>query len=167
MSEILIRPYQQSDLEQCRALWTELTEHHRELYNDPTIGGLDPSLHFDRHLARVGSDHLWVAVGDEVLGLVGLVVGQQEAEVEPIVVARCWRGRGIGQLLLERAIAEARRLGVRFLNVRPVARNTEAISWFHRAGFRVLGHVELFVDLQPRPGSWQPGPTLFGCRFEC
>ena len=131
MSDVTVRPYTPSDLEPCRALWAELTQHHRNIYGDPSIGGEAPGLYFDRHLARVGPDHIWVAeCAGKVVGLVGLILDDQEAEVEPIVVALEQRGQGIGRLLLDRVTQEAERLGVRFLNVRPVARNIDAISFF-------------------------------------
>jgi len=38
----MIRKYQPDDREQCRALWRELTEWHREIYEDTTIGGEHP-----------------------------------------------------------------------------------------------------------------------------
>ena len=80
---IRIRPYTSPDLDQCRKLWFELTQHHRNIYNDSSIGGDDPGLHFDEHLGRVGPENLWVAECDgEVVGLVGLIVEDQEAEVE-------------------------------------------------------------------------------------
>ena len=163
-----IRPYVPSDLEQCRALWTDLTQRHRDIYEDPSIGGETPGLYFDRHLARVGADHIWVAECEgKLLGLVGLIVEDQEAEVEPIVVAPSHRGRGIGRALLGHMVLEAEKLGVRFLNVRPVARNAEAIVFFNSAGFRLLGRVELCMELRPSsPGAWKPGLELFGRSFD-
>jgi hypothetical protein len=51
--------------------------------------------------------------------------------------------------------------------VRPVARNSDAITFFFNRGFHTLGHIELFMDLKP-PGAdpWKPGPTLFGRTFK-
>ena len=168
MTNITIRQYNASDLDRCRALWGELTQHHRDIYDDPSIGGAVAGSYFDKHLARAGPEHIWVAEHNgEVVGFVGLIVGEQEAEVEPIVVASGHRGKGIGKSLLNHAIAEAKRMGVRFLNVRPVARNVEAISFFYNSGFRLLGHIELFMELSsPASGAWKPGPELFGCSFE-
>ncbi len=165
---VTIRPYAPFDLEPCRALWVDLTQRHRDIYEDPSIGGEAPGLYFDRHLARVGADHIWVAEGEgKLLGLVGLLVEDQEAEVEPIVVAPGYRERGIGRALLDHVVAEAEKLEVRFLNVRPAARNVEAITFFHGAGFRLLGRVELCIELRPSPpGAWKPGPELFGRSFE-
>jgi len=34
----VVRKYQEQDKEQCRGLWRELTEWHREIYQDPNIG---------------------------------------------------------------------------------------------------------------------------------
>ena len=168
MDDAQIRRYQPPDLDSCRGLWEELTQHHREIYDDPSIGGDDSGHYFDEHLARVGPERIWVAERDgEVLGFVGLILEEQGAEVEPVIVASRHRGKGIGRALLSRAVEEARKLGVRYLTVKPVARNVEAISFFHRSGFRTLGHIDLFMDLgQPEPGAWKPGLELFGHSFE-
>ncbi len=167
LESVTIRGYIPADLEPCRALWTELTQHHRDIYEDPSIGGEAPGLYFDRHLARVGADHIWVAECEgKLFGLVGLIVEDQEAEVEPIVVTPEYRGRGIGRALLAHVVLEAEKLGVRFLNVRPATRNAEAIAFFNTAGFRLLGRVELSMELRPTaPGAWKSGLELFGCSF--
>jgi GNAT superfamily N-acetyltransferase len=167
-TELRIRAYEPHDLQRCRQLWQELTQHHREIYDDPSIGGDVPGLFFDEHLARVGPGRIWVAERDaEIIGLVGLMVNDQEAEIEPIVISSRHRGKGIGRTLVNYVIEEARKLEVRYLNVRPVARNVKAISFFHRAGFRVLGHIELFIDMRsPEHDTWEPGPDLFGHSFK-
>ncbi len=163
-----IRPYASPDLDQCRKLWAELTQRHRDIYNDPSIGGDDPGLHFDEHLGRVGAENLWVAEQDgKAVGLVGLIVEGQEAELEPLVVTPKSRSTGIGRALIKHVIDEAHKRHVRYLNVRPVARNTDAISFFYDAGFDTLGHIELFMDLRaPSSDTWEPGPELFGRAFK-
>jgi ribosomal protein S18 acetylase RimI-like enzyme len=159
-----IRKYQDKDREQCRSLWRELTEHHREIYQDQTIGGEHPEDHFDKHLAQVGPNQLWVAVHDsKAVGLVGLISKGDEAEIEPLIVSKAYRRKGIGKKLIETAISEARNKGVKFLNIGPVARNTKAIKWLHKQGFTNLGYIELFMDLSNR--TWKPGPEIFGCKF--
>jgi GNAT superfamily N-acetyltransferase len=172
MSDIAVRPYDAVDLAACRALWVELTQAHRELYGDPSIGGDDPGCFFDRHLELVGPGCVWVAVeAGQVVGLVGLVMSGRgtegrEAEIEPVVVAKTHRGRGVGQALLARVIVEARAVGVRYLSVRPVARNQEAIRFYYDAGFCLMGEIEMFMDLQASSGlQWRSGLEVFGCRF--
>ena len=75
------------------------------------------------------------------------------------------RGRGLGRLLVEHVLAEARRRGMKFLSVKPVARNVEVFGFYHRLGFRILGNVELFMDLQKGEDAWAPEPELFNLRW--
>lgn len=160
-----VRPYDPGDLQACRDLWVELTEHHRSIYGEATIGGDDPGSQFDDHLAAVGAQRLWVAVQDGVIvGLTGLIVDGSAAEVEPVVVSPAARGAGIGTALVERAVAEARAVGVGLLSVRPVARNTSALRFFRDAGFDVLGHIEAFMDLEG-DREWVAGEEIAGRDF--
>lgn len=146
-----IREYVSEDLEVCRDLWRDLTQRHRDIYEDPTIGGGDPGPYFDEHyLTDPRFYKLWVAVlDDEIVGLCGLLVEGDEVELEPIVVRPALRDRGVGAELAQHVIAQARALGRRWINVRPVARNIEAIAFFHREGFRMLGRLELSLPLRP------------------
>jgi GNAT superfamily N-acetyltransferase len=172
MTTIQIRQYEPSDLDPCRALWVELTQHHRIIYDDPTIGGDNPGQYFDQHLARVGAERLWVAECDgQVVGLAGLLPSgraENEVEVEPLVIAQAYRGQGVGRALLERVIEEARdKLGLRYLSVKPVARNQEAIQFYYEMGFCALGEIEMFIELQPAPpGTWDAEVDLFGQTFK-
>ena len=98
---LIIRAYEPNDLESCRALWRELTEWHREIYEDPTIGGEHPEDQFDKHLAAVGTNQILVAVLDsQIVGLVGLILKGNEAEVEPIIVSKAHRDMGMGSRLI-------------------------------------------------------------------
>ena len=164
---IRIRCYRKSDLEACRALWHELTERHREIYDDPTIGGRNPGLRFDAHLKEIGPEGIWVVEkNDKVVGMMGLIFRAEEVEVEPLVVHREHRGQGIGTALLEFAVAQAKKMGSTYLCIRPVARNVEAIKLFYRSGFRNIGHVQLFMDLKKeRKRDWKPGLELFDLEF--
>ncbi len=162
--QLTIRNYEARDLPECRVLWRELTEWHREIYEDPTIGGESPELKFDQHLLTVGAEQIWVALDEsKVIGLAGLVVKEAEAEVEPMVVAKSYRGLGVGRHLLEVVIQNAQRKNIRLLTVKPVARNVEAIKFFYKQGFGNVGFVELFMDLSKR--SWKGGLEIFGYEF--
>ena len=37
-SEVVVRPYADGDYDAGRSLWAELTEYHRSIYGDPSIG---------------------------------------------------------------------------------------------------------------------------------
>lgn len=162
---VTIRGYRDDDRQSCRALWKDLTEWHREIYQDPTIGGDAPEHYFDDHLARVGPGNLWVAVqGSRVVGLIGLIEKGAEGEIEPLIVTKHSRRLGIGTRLLEAAVAEARSRGIRILEINPVARNTETIEWLYGHGFRTLGQIGLFMDLTGH--RWKQGPKLYGHEFD-
>jgi GNAT superfamily N-acetyltransferase len=161
----VIRSYRPTDLESCRALWRELTDWHRQIYQDPSIGGEHPEKQFDKHLASVGPSQIWVAAeGSLVLGLVGLIVKENEAEVEPIIVRETHRGKGIGSQLLQTATVEAHRRGIRLLTVKPVARNKRTIQFLHKHGFKNVGFIELFMDFSKR--SWKSKIKIFGRDFD-
>jgi GNAT superfamily N-acetyltransferase len=164
-ARIVIRAYQEGDREQCRSLWRELTEWHREIYQDPSIGGKHPEDYFDKHLAKVGREHIWVAVqASKVIGLVGLIIEENEAEIEPIIVSKTYRHKGIDKRLLKAVVCEARKKGVPYLNVKPVARNVKTIRFFHKQGFKTVGHIDLFMNFSNR--SWKSGLKVHGCEFD-
>lgn len=145
-------------------MWRELTEWHREIYQDPTIGGDHPEDYFDKHLKKVGPDRLWVAADNSlVVGLVGLIVKGNEAEIEPLIVSKAYRSKGIGEQLIERVVDEARKTGIRILSIKPVARNIPTIKFLYKQGFKNLGEIELFISFSEY--QWKSGPEIFGCKF--
>ena len=166
-SEVIVRDYADGDYGACRSLWAELTEYHRGIYGDSSIGGDDPGAGFDGYLAeppRIGS---WVAESNgRVIGLTGLLDRGESGEVEPVVVAEEARNRGVGRLLIGRVVEEARARGDDYLAIRPVGRNVNAVRSFHAAGFRALGgHIDLTMDLAARRHDWLTGTSLHGLEF--
>ena len=163
-----IRSFTTDDLDVCRSLWTEMVQRHRDIYNDQTIGGDDPGLEFDKHLECVGLDNIWLAESEgEVIGFTSLIKKDQEAEIEPIVVAHKHRGKGVGERLIKHAVEEAKKQKILCLYVKPVARNKEAISFFYDCGFRTIGHIQLFMWLgESTPDTWKEGLEIFGKTFK-
>jgi len=163
-----MREYRSADLDACRRLYAQLVEHHREIYDDATIGGDDPGAGFDGYLSIPERVMTWVATdGDTILGMTGLLWDGTEATIEPVVVDRHRRGNGVGRRLVETAIDESRRRGATDVNLKPVARNASAIQAFHQLGFRTLGHLQLFMSLDRDASYWRDGPELHGRPFEC
>jgi GNAT superfamily N-acetyltransferase len=166
-AEIEVRDYRDSDYRACRGLWVELTEHHRRLYDDPTIGGDDPGAGLDGYLATPQRVASWVAeVSGRVAGLTGLFDHGSSGEVEPVVVTEAMRGAGIGRALIGRAVDEAARRDWEYVAIRPVARNASAIRAFHASGFQALGgHIDLTMDLKPRRHRWLGSVEVHGVDF--
>lgn len=162
-----IRRFRDEDSAACRALWAELTRWHRALYDDPSIGGEDPGAGFDDYVDEFARARLWVAERrGSVVGFVGLIVRGRQAEIEPVVVSFDARGQGIGRALVEQALDVARAEQVGQVKVSPVARNAQAIIFFHELGFTALGHVDLLLDLRRPAGYWRPGEHLAGRDFD-
>jgi GNAT superfamily N-acetyltransferase len=166
--EVIVRDYAEGDYGACRSLWAELTEYHRDIYGDPSIGGDDPGAGFDDYLATTQRAGSWVAESDgRVVGLTGLLDRGTSGEVEPVVVAGAARHQGIGRMLISRVVEEARGRGFEYLAIRPVARNVAAVRRFHAAGFRTLGgHIDLTMDLTARRHEWLSGASLHGLDFD-
>jgi GNAT superfamily N-acetyltransferase len=167
-SEVIVREYAEGDYGACRSLWTELTDYHRGIYGDPSIGGDDPGAGFDDYLAESQRTGSWVAESrGRVIGLTGLLDRGTSGEVEPVVIAETARNQGIGRMLISRVVEEARARGYQYLAIRPVARNVAAVRRFHAAGFRALGgHIDLTMDLAARRHEWLPGANLHGLDFD-
>jgi N-acetylglutamate synthase-like GNAT family acetyltransferase len=160
-----IRRYRPEDLEDCRSLWTDLTDWHRGLYAEPSIGGDDPGAGFDAHLAEVGPDRIWVAEQDgRVIGLAGMIVSGRKVELEPLTVRAGCRGLGVGRELAEAVVAAARKEGAGQVIVRPTGRNADALRVFHTLGFDVISRVELVYDLTDDE-RWREGEELAGRTF--
>ena len=163
----IIREYQEQDFESCRKLWEELTQRHRDIYFDPSIGGEDPGSAFERYLKKTDLAGLWVVEQDgNLIGMAGLLLDEDDAQIEPIVIRSDFRSQGIGTRLLATLKAEAKARGAEFLSIRPVARNIEAIQCFFRAGFSLLGHIDMFMDLKSENNEgWLDGVTIHGNKF--
>jgi GNAT superfamily N-acetyltransferase len=163
-----IREYRASDLAACRELYSQLVEHHREIYDDGSIGGDDPGSGFDDYLALPERVVSWVAVeGGMIVGLTGLLWEGEESTIEPVVVDCARRRMGLGRALIATAIEEARRRGATDVNIKPVARNASAIQAFHELGFRTLGHLQMFMSLDRDDSYWRSGPEIHDRRFDC
>ena len=159
VENLRIRHYKKSDYETCYNLWVELTKYHQEIYEDSSIGGEDLGQGFIEHLKEHGDESIWIAeVDKKIVGLIGLIVRGKAAEVEPIIVNSLYRKRGIGSKLLQFIINHTSEKNLKYLSIRPVARNLTAFKIFYEKGFNITGHIELFMDLKNKESEkWKKG----------
>ena len=153
------------DSEACRSLWVELTQHHADIYGDTAITGNDPGRGFDEYLGRDDRCGTWVAESEKKIvgfaGLLDLVGHEGVGEIEPLVVTTSSRSKGIGTVLIERVINEAKARKFRFLSIRPELRNEKAFDLYVKLGFNKIGAVELFQDLSPTSDrKWKSGIVI-------
>ena len=113
-----IRKYNSSDFAACRNLWVELTQKHRDIYEDQTIGGDNPEKIFDTYIEKENLYGPWIGLFDgQIIGFTGLLVEGEEADIEPVIISKIYRDQGYGKELVSHAINEAKKLNIRFLNV--------------------------------------------------
>ena len=166
--KVTIRDYQDPDCSACCSLWEELAAHHAKIYEDPAIGGDDLGRGFELYIDNAQRKATWVAeVEGRVVACAGLIIDMhgngEEAEIEPVIVSANYRRKGIGTKLIRHAKEEAKKLGVRSLSIRPVLRNEEAIHFFIREGFNLVGYIDLFQNLSPSSyEKWKPGIVIHG-----
>jgi putative acetyltransferase len=65
-----------------------------------------------------------------------LLVGREYAEVKRMYVRPAFRGRGVGRLMLDHLIAQARAHGLTVIRLETGIHQREAISLYERRGFR-------------------------------
>ena len=168
LEDVEIRNYKESDNALCQKMWIELTEYHQEIYDDPSIGGENLGQAFNEHLEKYGEENIWVAELDKIIvGLVGLIVRGKEAEVEPIIINSAYRQQGIGKKLLRFIIKHASEKEIKYLSIRPVARNKDAMKVFYEMGFKIIGHIELFMSLKEKESKkWKTGIKIHNISFD-
>jgi GNAT superfamily N-acetyltransferase len=154
--DVTVRSYRPSDHNACRRLWAELIEHRTSLYGERVGVDADPGAGFEEYLTQLNLSGMWVADHGEdgVCGFVGLMLDGRAGQVDPVVVTKSMRGRGIGRALLATVVAEARRRGLRRLTVSPLIRDHAALRTLHAAGFATATTLTLSYDLAgARPPS--------------
>ena len=85
---------------------------------------------------------LWVAKDKQthtVLGFICFWVLWDEMHILNIAVKKAFQGKGIGSLLLEKALAYAHQRGVKWVSLEVRAFNQRAINFYHKFGFKKIG----------------------------
>ena len=142
---LTIRPAETGDLDTLAVLLVELQTHHVKLQPQ------NPRYHVDKRRWREvaaegleeGRSHAFVAeVGGAVVGFVKLAFADKpwglSCEIDTLVVTRKWRGKGIGQALMEKAEAIGADHGARGYRVDVLADNYDGREFYERAGYEIF-----------------------------
>jgi RimJ/RimL family protein N-acetyltransferase len=96
----------------------------------------EPPVDVEKRAAYWKLDGLLVAVaGDDVVGLVHVDASSHGFGELGMLVARAWRGRGVGTALVAAAIEWARAEGLHKLSLSVFAHNAAAIALYRKSGF--------------------------------
>lgn len=141
---ITIRQATRDDLPALVSLYEQL-EDMGPIWSDARFSSEDLNLSreaFSR-LAQYPDYHIYVAqVGEELVGTVALLImdsvanGIPSGVVESLVVARPWRGKGVGRQLMTFAIDHCRTKGCFELTVKSRLENAAAHRFYESVGLR-------------------------------
>ena len=87
---------------------------------------------------------------DGLIGYAHLIAHNSAIEMKRLYIATIWKGRGLAQLLFDKALEEARRLGGERLWLTAWQENFRAIAFYKKMEFRISGQetFQLGEDLQ-------------------
>lgn len=131
-----IRPLAAGDVDGVRALVRGVLE---EFALAPDPAGIDRDLEdpVASYVRRGGTFDVVVDGDDELVGCCGIhPTDAATCELRKMYLARAARGHGLGRRLLERALAFARGLGFRRVELETASVLERAIALYERAGFR-------------------------------
>jgi RimJ/RimL family protein N-acetyltransferase len=101
----------------------------------------EPPVDLERQAARLNVESTVVATaGDEVIGGIWVVASRFGYGDIGMVVARDWRGRGVGSALLDAAVDWARGHGLHKLSLSVFPHNDAAVALYRKFGFVEEGH---------------------------
>jgi putative acetyltransferase len=144
---VRLRSYQPGDEASFQRLNEEWIVRHfvleakdRELLGDPM-----------KYILNPGGEIIFALAGDEIVGCCALMpTVPGEYEVAKMAVTESMQGRGIGRLLLEAVIAEARKVGASRLYLETNSKLPSATHLYESVGFRHLPLERLTPSLYKR-----------------
>lgn len=131
-----LRPATNADSAAVKAMvFGVLTEYG--LKPDPACTDADLDDLEGNYARRGGSFSVLEATDGTIIGSVGIdAAGAGVCELRKMYLSRAHRGKGLGKLLLDHGLSEARRLGFRRVVLETASVLTEAIRLYERYGFR-------------------------------
>lgn len=123
----------------------DIADYVAEHFNLPAVRALLRDTAATTLLAESGHGELAGYAVIRRSGAPVCVSGPAPIELSRLYLGRCFIGQGLGALLMQAVLAEARRLGGRTLWLGVYDRNLRAVQFYERFGFRqVGGHEFLF-----------------------
>ena len=131
---VLIRPFCMEDV-------TELVELETVIFSVPWS-----EQQFADLLKRDYCLYMVAQKDDKIVAFAGLTILVDEGDIDKVMVAEPYRGRGIADSLMRELLAEAGRRGVKDFTLEVRAGNTPAIRLYEKLGFVSEGIRPRFYD---------------------
>jgi putative acetyltransferase len=130
-----LRPATNADADGVRALVFRVLAEYG-LTPDPAATDADLDDIEASYFARGGWFEVWLDKRGAVIGSYGLHPRRAGVcELRKMYLARAWRGRGLGRMMLERALARARALGFGRVELETASVLREATALYRSCGF--------------------------------
>lgn len=152
--ELRIEHGNESKLDLLRPLWLCLHHYHQSIaprlapYVDDDFSWQMRRRFYADCLSRTASFVLLAYCGENLVGYALVlvqptssmwsdtwVVGNRTAELETIIVAPEWRGKGIGGMLMDRVESELEQLGIEDVIIGALPTNVEVLELYRQRGF--------------------------------
>ena len=134
---MIVKPMQEGDLNQ-------VVKIEEQLFSMPWtyegfLGGMN----------QMGSIFLVAKMGEKVVGYLGMYCAFDEAEITNVGVDKKMWNQGIGQILMDAALKQARQEKIEHLILEVRKSNEQAIHLYKKMGFEKIGLRPDFYE-QPR-----------------
>lgn len=106
-----------------------------------------------RHALSSPTQHLWIAwmrepgSGKQVAGVLTLHLRRRSVRIYSLAVMPAFRGGGLGRLMVEKSIAEAKRQGVPYVSLEADRDDHRLVRWYTRFGFEVVQVLPGYYDV--------------------
>jgi RimJ/RimL family protein N-acetyltransferase len=135
VAEFQVRPARAQDARAMAQLFAAVAQERDGIATEPPVDIDERTAVFAR-----ATDGAAVAVaGGQLVGMITVEVSRHGFAQLGMLVARGWRGRGVGSALLQAVIDWARGRGLHKLCLEVFAHNTAAIALYRKAGFTEEG----------------------------
>ena len=101
---------------------------------------------------QMGSIFLVAKMGEKVVGYLGMYCAFDEAEITNVGVDKKMWNQGIGQILMDAALKQARQEKIEHLILEVRKSNTQAIHLYKKTGFEEIGLRPGFYELPREVG---------------
>lgn len=135
VAEFEVRPARAGDARAMAQIFAVVAQERDGIATEPPVNIDERAAVF----ARSASGSFVAVAGSQLVGLVHVEVSRHGFGELGMLVARDWRGRGVGSALLEAAIGRARSQGLHKLCLEVFAHNTAAIALYRKSGFTEEG----------------------------
>jgi len=155
---IVVRHCQPSDLQTLRDLSYRTYDQTFRHLNTPQNMRAYLAKAFDlervrRELARPESTFFFLIVDGELAGYLKIneagaqsdLQDPESLELERVYVDAPFQGRGLGRILIEKGVEEARQKGKAFVWLGVWEKNEKAIRFYEKSGFTKMGTHDFFV----------------------